>query len=103
MNQLDRGGGGQRGLNVLAREFRPASSGAGEKSNVGDTSKSIKDCSLSKSNKKRKSQARQDRWHARNKSDLLRKKYRAFNRGAKKFYSKLKASHDELRAASGAE
>ena len=114
-NYNDRGGGGQHNLNPLASEFRPASSGAGASIISGDSSKSRSnnnwrnkhesgsgqsDLPTSKSNKKRKSQARRDRWLALNKSNELKKIYRAFNNGAKRFYRKLKATHEDLRTAS---
>ena len=104
-----RGGGGFQGLNPKAAEFRPTSSGAGNNTNIGDNRKLLEPLRNnptwrgeipSKSNKKCKSQARRDRWLALNKSNKLKKKYRAFNKGAKKFYSKLKATHEDLRQAS---
>ena len=86
-----RGGGGKTGLNTNAPVFKPAGSHSGT---TGERGKSN-----SKSNKKKKSQARQDRWRQQAHMMELKKKYRHFNKGVHKFKSKLHNTHEELSAS----
>ena len=90
----DRGGGGYTGLSAHARELRPAGWPSSETIGVlrGNTSRKS-------NNKKKKSQARRDRWKAQAQLAELKKKYRAFNKGTQKFTKKLHCTHEELSAA----
>ena len=104
---VDRGGGGFAGLNAAAAAFVPTGSatanemgryhahetdlGVGsQETGTGET------WNNSKSRKKRKSQARRDRWGETATERELKVKYREFNKGVKSFQRKIRPTFHQL-------